>query len=308
MDNLTQLKGSAEFKNRMLSQDDIWQIAQSKRLLGISFVNCPIQDDDILEICKLTKLVNVTLENTKITDLALKYLATLPNLSYLFITNANISGQGFEHFISHKKLNCIWACQTKLQDNTLQILAQIPKLSMLRIDGTRVTFDGLMTIASNPRIEIVANDLFNKQQIEQFEQKQRDLAKKNKSANPQDIDDAKKSLLLFFNAMTKWEQNAVKVVFTKDLSVKCTLLFREHCIDKSRTGYRPDNLFYSHGPNYTYLTHSIIDGEQVTKNKIYLFTKDHIDFQYRFILIKKDGQWKIDEVQSLDGGWKKVGL
>lgn len=308
MENLSKLKGSAEFKNRILSKDEIKQITQSKGLLGISFINCPVQDDDILEISKLSKLVNVTLENTRITDRSLEYLAELPNLNYLFITQANVSGQGFEYFIGHKKLNCVWACHTQLNDETLKIVAQLPKLSILRIDATAVTFEGLMSIAGNPKIEIVANDLFSKEQLEQFEQEQRTLAKKKKSVNSQDITDASQKLLLFFKAMTEWEKYAAVHGFTNETSLRCKLLFQEYCTYKTRKGYRPDGLYYSNGPNHTYSTHKIVDSEQSTKNKIYLFTKDHIDFQYRFILVRNDDEWMVDDAQRLDGGWKKVGL
>lgn len=308
MENLSKLKGSAEFKNRILSKDDINQITQSKGLLGISFINCPVVDDDLLEISKLSKLVNITLENTAITDRSLEYLAGLPNLTYLFITNANISGKGFEYFIGHKKLDCIWACYTRLNDETLKIVANLPKLNLLRIDGTAVTFEGLMSIAGNPKIEIVANDLFSKEQLEQFEQEQRTMAKKKKHVNSQDITHATQKLMLFFTAMTEWEKYATIHGFTDEASFRCKLLFEEHCTDKTRKGYRPDGLHYSNGPHYTYSKHKVVDSEQVTKNKIHLYTKDHIDFQYRFMLVNIGSEWKVDEAQRLDGGWKKVGL
>ena len=58
----------------------------------------------------------------------------------------------------------------------------------------------------------------------------------------------------------------------------------------------------------TYGAHQIIDSELVTKNKIYLYTQDDRDDQFRFLIIRKDGQWKIDDCQWHDGGWTKYGL
>jgi len=46
----------------------------------------------------------------------------------------------------------------------------------------------------------------------------------------------------------------------------------------------------------------------VTKNKIYLYTQDDRDDQFRFLIIRKDGEWKIDDCQWHDGGWTKYGL
>jgi len=165
-----------------------------------------------------------------------------------------------------------------------------------------------MAVAVNPRLGIVANGLFTPDQIELFEQEQRRLAKKKNTVDPQDMEQALARLSLFFEAMTVWEKYAVQVGFTHDLGVKCNEVFEQHCTYKPRRGYRPENLHYSDGPYYTYLEHRIVDTEQVTKNKIYIFTKDQIDFQYRFILMKKDGNWLIDEAQTLDGGWRKIGL
>lgn len=311
--DLTKLTSSAKFENQTFNLNEMKQIGQSTGLLGISFVNCPITDEHVLQFSKLPKLVNVLLVNTNITDKSLEYLADLPSLKYLFITKADITGEGFKYFANNKKLDCIWACSTKLNDTNLKFIAQIPKLGTVRILDTLVTFNGLLSIADNPRINIVADDIFTKEQIELFEQQQRSLAKKNIIKDDREIEIAKDRLLAFFNAITGWEKYASEVFtatknFPDDLSIKCKEIFNAYCIDKSRTGYRPDGLHFSGGPSYTYGQEKFIDTEQVSKNKIAFYTKDHIDFKYRYILIKKDEIWKIDERQRQSGGWKKCGL
>lgn len=306
--DLTKLTSSAKFENREFTLEEMKQIGQSTKLLGISFINCPITDEDVLQFSNLPKLVNVTLENTKITDKSLEYLSKIPSLKYLFITNADLTGSGFKYFEHSKKINCIWACNTKLNDENLKLLAKIPKLGTLVINDTLVTFEGLLAIADNPRINVVAKDIFTPEQIELFQSEQRKLTKKNLLVNDNEIEIAKTTLLSFFNAMTEWEKYATEVGFTEDLSNRCKEIFKKFCIDKPRAGYRPDGLHFSGAPNYTYGQDKFVDTEQVSKNRIYFYTKDHIDFQYRYILIKKDNEWKIDERQWQSGGWKKCGL
>jgi hypothetical protein len=307
-ENLTKLTGAARFENRILTAGEIQQIAQSTGLRGISFINCAIADEDVLQFCKLSKLVNVLLENTAITDKSLEYLSGLANLKYLFITKANITGAGFRHFEHNKKIECIWACSTQLNDEHLKLLSKIPKLATLVINDTLVTFEGLLAIAGNPNIHIVANDIFTKDQIALFEQEQRTLASKNGPKDAKDIQHAKDRLMAFFDAMTEWEKYANEVGFTEELGTRCKNVFNMYCTEKPRPGYRPEGLHYSGGPGYTYGEEKLLDSEQVSKNKIIFYTKNHIDFKYRYILVKKNNEWRIDERQYQSGGWKKEGL
>ena len=38
------------------------------------------------------------------------------------------------------------------------------------------------------------------------------------------------------------------------------------------------------------------------------YHQDDRDFQFRFLIIRKEGEWRIDECQRHDGGWIKYGL
>lgn len=38
------------------------------------------------------------------------------------------------------------------------------------------------------------------------------------------------------------------------------------------------------------------------------YHQDDRDFQFRFLIIRKEGAWKIDDCQRHDGGWIKYGL
>ncbi|GAA3523947.1 hypothetical protein GCM10022393_43410 [Aquimarina addita] len=308
--DLTKKARTYQFENREFTTQEIDLIAGQSGLVGISFKNCQISDSDIEKISTLKKLVNVTLENTEITDLSLKYLSKAPNLQYLFITKAMINGEGLSYFKDHKKLNTLWLVDTNLDDEGIQFLKDFKKLGIVRIDKTNVTLSGLMSIASNKKLQIVPNDKITKEHIKLFESEQQKLNKKKLEYNQVDIVECKLILNSFFTEMTNWEKYAEKIDdFTDELTNKCLAVFKTYCIDKERKGFRPMWSSYSSGPNYTYSNQKITDFEQPTKNKVLLYTKDeYLNSQYRFIILKKDNEWKIDECYYLDSGWKKNGL
>ncbi|MEC5144013.1 NTF2 fold immunity protein [Chitinophaga sp. 212800010-3] len=306
--NIPKSDTTARFENSTFTREELNQIAQASWLRGLSFINCAITDEDVLPISTLPKLVNLMFENTGITDKALEYLTRLPQLTYLFITKAHINGEGFTHFQEHKKLECLWVCSTVVDDSGLKIIAGIPKLATLRVDDTKVTFDGLLAIAGHPKINVVANNLFTKEQMEHFELTQLKLAKKKTTVDEVQAELAKTRLLAFFDAVTEWEKLANAEGFSDNVARQCEAIFQTYCTNKPRQGHRPHSLHYSGAPDYTYGQQHIIDVEQVSANKITFYTKDHIDFLYRYILVRKDGEWKIDEGQWQSGGWKKRGL
>ncbi|NQX43208.1 NTF2 fold immunity protein [Pedobacter steynii] len=304
---------SLQFKDRTFTTEEIRDIAAQTKLLGLSFENCPITDEDIAQLCHLPKLVNLSLEHTNITDRSLEHLANLLALNYLFITGANLNGSGFKSFENHRKIDCIWACSTKLNDDGLRLLANIPKLGTIRILDTAVTFEGLLSVADNQRICVVADDMFSREQMEQFEQEQRNQAKSKKNTNPEAVEEARAILLSFFQAMTDWEKYAEASFassqqFAPDLQPKCEAIFHQYCTDKPRNGYRPTGLFFAGGPKYTYGEEQFTDVEQPSKNKIIFYTKNHNDFQYRYLVLKKENEWRVDERQWHSTGWKKNGL
>ncbi len=309
---LNNLKGAVRFENQTFTPAEIKQIADSTKLVGLSFVNCPITDADIKVLSTLPKLVNLSLEQAKITDKSLEYLSSLPRLNYLFIIEAAITGSGFQYFADNNKIACIWACQTQLNDENIQYLGKLKKLGTLVFHDTLVSFDGLLRIAYNPRLTVVSNN-FTEEQIAHFESEQRNLAKKDIPLNEQDMALAKGQLLAFFTAINAWERHALEpevyaLGFTDDLQNRCKAIFKEYCTDKPRSGYRPEGLYMSDGPDYSYGDHRIIDSEQVTKRKIYFYTQDSNSFQYRYTMVNKDNVWKVDEGHRQSAGWKKQGL
>ena len=170
-----------------------------------------------------------------------------------------------------------------------------------------------MAVAHYNKVSFYLDKPFTEEQIKAFEQAQRIAGKKKPAAIPtDDLPIVKQLLLDFFAAMTEWEAFAAKNDDTEEgellVQEKCKALFQKYCTDKRRAGYRPEGISYSLDKGGTYGEHQIIDSELVTKNKIYLYTQEDHNTQFRFLIIRKDGEWKIDDCQWHDGGWKKYGL
>lgn len=283
------------------------EIGNSKEK-GAVFANMPITDNDVQEICKNTRLVNLTLSNTKITDKALEYLTVLPNLAFLTLNNNNITGEGFVHFAEHKKLSSIDIKNTKVHDETLKIIANIPNVRTLHIDDTDITFAGILAVANNKKLKFISKTQFTTEQIETFEQTQRNLAKKKTAItiSEEDINHAKNHLLAFFKAMTEWEKFAYSCKDRAEQSQKVKALYQKFATEK---WHDEDRLSYSGMSGGTYGKHQIVDYEIISKNRFYIFTNKEIadvTFHYRFLMIKqKDHSWRIDGCQVKYGHWEK---
>ncbi len=70
---------------------------------------------------------------------------------------------------------------------------------------------------------------------------------------------------------------------------------------------RPLGLSYS--PTGTYSEDMFIDVEQLTKNKIYIYTKKkNTSFECRFLMKRVEERWKIDTLQERLDDWQRSGL
>ena len=77
--------------------------------------------------------------------------------------------------------------------------------------------------------------------------------------------------------------------------------------EKPRMGYRPLGLSYS--AQGTYKGEQFLDAEQVTRNKLYIYTREeNTGFDRRFLMKRVDGGWKIDGVQERLDGWQRAEL
>lgn len=52
-----------------------------------------------------------------------------------------------------------------------------------------------------------------------------------------------------------------------------------------------------------------LDAEQITKNKLYIYTREiNTSFDRRFLMKRVGESWKIDTVQEMLDGWQRTGL
>ena len=301
------------YKHAITLEAALKEVTEERFCKGHHYKDVALTDAMVEQIVQVKSLVNIGFINTDITDEALKYLATLPKLKLLFLEdNKQLTGEGFKYFTS-KPVNHISLDGCPVTDETLKIVLQVPRLKSISLRRTRITFEGLMAVAHYSRIKFYLDKFFTEEQIKTFEQAQRTAGKKKPTAtNADDLQVVKQLLLNFFSAMTQWEEFATKNDETEEddllIEEKCKTIFKKYCTDKRRIGYRPEWISFSMTKGGTYGNHQIIDSETLTKNKIYIYTQDELNFQYRFLIIRKDGIWKIDECQWRDGGWEKYGL
>ena len=77
--------------------------------------------------------------------------------------------------------------------------------------------------------------------------------------------------------------------------------------EKPRPGYRPLGLSYS--AQGTYNGEEFLDAEQITKNKLYIYTREkNTGFDRRFLMKRVGEGWMIDGVQERLDSWQRTGL
>ena len=84
-------------------------------------------------------------------------------------------------------------------------------------------------------------------------------------------------------------------------------IWEKYVSEKPRPGYRPRGLSYS--AQGTYNGEEFLDAEQITKNKLYIYTREkNTGFDRRFLMKRVGDGWMIDGVQERLDGWQRTGL
>ena len=84
-------------------------------------------------------------------------------------------------------------------------------------------------------------------------------------------------------------------------------IWEKYVSEKPRPGYRPLGLSYS--AQGTYNGEEFLDAEQITKNKLYIYTREkNTGFDRRFLMKRVGEVWMIDAVQERLDGWQRTGL
>ena len=301
------LDGEKKFEIPELTMELMERLA-GYTLVGFHVKSYPVTDELLIPFAGLKSMANFGVENGSLTDACFPIFDPMPKLRYLLLDgNSAIHGSGLSA-LHGSKLDLLTLNRTGLDDAGLLQAASIPKLSHIQIDHTAVTYNGLLAIAGNNRIEPVAHVQFTKEQMEHFSQLQREKAKKPVHLDEQAAEECRSVLSAFFAEMTEWERYMEQAGFEDAEAVPRLLAIREKFVRETpRMGFRPLGLSYS--AQGTYNGEEFLDAEQITKNKLYIYTKEKTTAFARRFLMKRVGEgWKIDAVQERLNGWQRTGL
>ena len=301
------LDGEKKFEIPELTMELMERLA-GYSLVGFHVKDYPATDELLAPFAGHKSMVNFGVEDGALTDACFPVFSAMPKLRYLLLDgNSAIHGRGLSA-LQGCKLDLLTLNRTGLDDAGLLQAASISKLSHIQIDHTAVTYEGLLAIAGNNYIKPVAHVQFTKEQMEHFSQLQREKAKKPVQLDEQAASECRNVLSAFFAEMTEWEQYMEQVGFEDAEAVPRLLaIWEKYVSEKPRPGYRPLGLSYS--AQGTYNGEEFLDAEQITKNKLYIYTKEKTtDFDRRFLMKRVGEGWKIDAVQERLNGWQRTGL
>ena len=301
------LDGEKQFEVPELTPEIMEQLA-SYTLVGFHVKGYPVTDTLLAPFAGHKSMVNFGVEDGALTDACFPVFSAMPKLRYLLLDgNVAIHGSGLSA-LQGCKLELLTLNRTGLDDVGLLQAASISKLSHIHIDHTAVTYEGLLGIASNSYIEPVSHVQFTKEQMASFAQCQREKAKKPVQLDEHAATDCRSVLCAFFAEMTEWEQYMEEVGFDDAEAVPRFLaIWEKYVSEKPRPGYRPLGLSYS--AQGTYNGEEFLDAEQITKNKLYIYTREkNTGFDRRFLMKRVGDNWMIDGVQERLNGWQRTGL
>ena len=301
------LDGEKQFEVPELTPEIMERLA-GYTLVGFHVKGYPVTDELLAPFAEHKNMVNFGVEKGALTDACFHVFSAMSKLRYLLLDgNAGINGSGLAA-LQGCKLDLLTLNRTGLDDAGLLRAASIPKLSHIQIDHTAVTYEGLLAIAGNSRIEPVAHVQFTKEQMEHFSQLQREKAKKPVRLDEQAAEECRKVLSAFFEEMTAWERYMEQAgVEDAQATPRLLAIWEKYVSEKPRLGYRPLALSYS--AQGTYQGEQFLDAEQVTRNKLYIYTREkNTGFDRRFLMKRVGEGWMIDAVQERLDGWQRTGL
>ena len=301
------LDGEKQFEVPELPPEIMERLA-GYTLVGFHVKGYPVTDELLTPFAGHKNMVNFGVENGALTDACFPVFAAMPKLRYLILDgNAGINGSGLAA-LQGGKLDLLTLNRTGLDDAGLLQAASIPKLSHIQMDHTAITYEGLLAIAGNNYIKPVAHVQFTQEQMEHFSQLQREKAKKPVQLDEQAAAECRRVLSAFFAEMTEWAQYMEQAGFEDAEAVPRLLaIWEKYVSEKPRPGYRPLGLSYS--AQGTYKGEQFLDAEQITRHKLYIYTREeNIGFDRRFLMKRVGEGWRIDGLQERLNGWQRTGL
>jgi hypothetical protein len=307
---------SLQFYSCPITLADCTDIALLSKLESLWFDGCPVEDEAVANLSQHPKLARVVFNNVPITDVALKHLAAIPRLEWLWLDGTAVTDRGLAHLTAAIGLKWLAFRNTAVTDEGILQLAVLAKLGLTagEVRGSAVTDEGLESLfAAQRRLRKSAR------------MAQKPAVKAPATLTPEEIECAKNVLYTFFKAMNQWHTSCVdryeaakKQSPTGNVSddvweacrAGCREIFSRFCTSKTRAYGRPEN--FSIGGPSDYEADS--EQEPVTaidtpsRQRIVIETKQKFFVQYRcqYVLLKKAGNWLIDNKKIWDAGWKQT--
>ena len=126
-------------------------------LVGFHVKGYPVTDELLAPFSGHKNMANFGVEDGALTDACFPVFSAMPKLRYLLLDgNAGINGSGLSA-LRECKIDLLTLNRTGLDDAGLRQAASIPKLSHIQMDHTAVTYEGLLAVAGNNRIQPVAH-------------------------------------------------------------------------------------------------------------------------------------------------------
>ena len=277
-------------------------------LVGFHVKGYPVTDELLAPFSGHKNMANFGVEDGALTDACFPVFSAMPKLRYLLLDgNAGINGSGLSA-LRECKIDLLTLGRTGLDDAGLRQAASIPKLSHIQMDHTAVTYEGLLAVAGHNRIQPAAPVPFTQEQMEHFSQLHREKSQKPAQLDERAAAECRGVLSVFFGEMTEWERYRERAGLEDAGAVPRLLaIWEKYVSEKPRPGYRPLGLSYS--AQGTYNGEEFLDAEQITKNKLYIYTREKATgFDRRFLMKRVGEGWKIDAVQERLDGWQRTEL
>ncbi len=126
---------------------------------------------------------------------------------------------------------------------------------------------------------------------------------------------AKETLISFIKEMNIWENSYRNALMGDDAVDKNEYLselnriFTKWCTIKERKNGRQSSMKVSFPPDYDPENDEIVS-ELIEKNKAFFIIKKHTGFEnsYRYTLLYKNNEWRIDKKEWLNEKWEKCSL
>ena len=202
-------------------------------LVGFHVKGYPVTDELLAPFAGHKSMANFGVEDGALTDACFPVFSAMPKLRYLLLDgNAGINGSGLSA-LRECKIDLLTLNRTGLDDAGLRQAASIPKLSHIQMDHTAVSYEGLLAVTGNNRIQPVAHVQFTQEQMEHFSQLQREKAKKPVQLDEQAAEECRRVLSAFFAEMTEWERYMERAGFEDAEAVPRLLAIWEKYVSES---------------------------------------------------------------------------